>query len=113
MRSLILTLLSVLTLTTTVAAGAARGRTGGAEGVVICTGRGPVMVYPDATGAPAGPPELCPDGIIGLLSLSLVAPPEPPAPLRRAHLLVPPSEAGDVAFPVWIDGNARAPPLAA
>ena len=39
----------------------ARGSTGPAGQMVLCTGTGPVMVYVDENGAPTGPPVFCPD----------------------------------------------------
>jgi hypothetical protein len=45
----------------------ARGMPGPSGQIQICTGHGPVMVYVDETGAPSGPPVLCPDGALSLI----------------------------------------------
>ncbi|MEY8827365.1 hypothetical protein AB9K34_02935 [Sedimentitalea sp. XS_ASV28] len=45
----------------------ARGAPGPAGQIELCTGNGPVMVYVDDSGAPVGPPQLCPDFALSLL----------------------------------------------
>lgn len=46
----------------------ARGTTGPADQIALCTGTGPVMVYVDENGTPTGPPVLCPDFALNLLA---------------------------------------------
>jgi len=52
----------------------ARGSTGPAGQMMLCTGTGPVAVYVDETGAPVGPPAFCPD--CALTHLTAIATPD-------------------------------------
>ena len=45
----------------------ARGASGPAGEMVLCTGTGPVSVYVDENGAPTAPPQYCPDCALTLL----------------------------------------------
>lgn len=45
----------------------ARGASGPAGQIELCTGSGPVMVYVDEAGEPVGPPHICPDFALSLI----------------------------------------------
>lgn len=45
----------------------ARGASGPAGEMVLCTGTGPVTVFVDENGAPVKPPQYCPDCALTLL----------------------------------------------
>ena len=109
MRALGLISLAGLVLAANLAAGFVRGQADPAGQIVLCTGHGPVMVYVDETGAPAGPPVLCPDGIVALFDIATASPhlPAPDPVVRRLAPLNPPV-LGAVFVPV--EGKARSPP---
>lgn len=46
----------------------ARGTTGPAGQMVLCTGTGPVSILVDENGQPTGPPHYCPDCVLSLLN---------------------------------------------
>jgi len=77
-----LLLVAVMVLTSQSMA-TARGATGPAGQIVLCTGTGPVAVYVDDDGQPVGPPHLCPDCALHLLDV-LAAPDIAPAALLAA-----------------------------
>ncbi len=110
MRPLLLSLLAGLTLVTVLAAGVVRGRAGPSERLVICTGQGPVMVVLDENGAPVGPIELCPDGIMLLFGAVAVPPPPAPRIAGAVVLLAPAPERVAEAHAARPPGKARAPP---
>ena len=74
-----LLLVAVMVLTSQSMA-TARGATGPAGQIVLCTGTGPVAVYIDDDGQPVGPPHLCPDCALHLLD-AFAAPDIAPVPL--------------------------------
>ena len=81
-RYLALVLVAVMVLTSQSMA-TARGATGPAGQIVLCTGTGPVAVYVDDDGQPTGPPHICPDCALHLLD-AFAAPDIVPAPLLAA-----------------------------
>ncbi|MDU9004014.1 hypothetical protein [Sedimentitalea todarodis] len=64
----------------------ARGAPGPAGQVELCTGGGPVMVYLDETGAPVGPPHICPDFALSLI-LQVAEPEMRPQPVDAPYRL--------------------------
>lgn len=104
---LILALMLALTGQSLAIARAAPGPSGQ---MVLCTGSGPVMIYLDDTGAPAGPPVWCPDGALGLLDLAAL--PQPDAPARALRPLdLPWPGAAQARAHAPAAPRARAPPL--
>lgn len=87
-RYLALFLVAVMVLTSQSMA-VARGATGPAGQIVLCTGTGPLAVYVDDEGQPTGPPHICPDCALHLLD-AFAAPDIAPAPLavslRKARI---------------------------
>lgn len=81
-RYLALVLVAVMVLTSQSMA-VARGATGPAGQIVLCTGTGPVAVYVDDDGQPTGAPHICPDCALHLLD-AFAAPDIAPAPLVTA-----------------------------
>jgi len=77
--------------------------------MVLCTGKGPVVIYMDAEGQPTQAPHFCPDhalALLGSIPVTATAPPDgpdmgQPSPLRRSNSLI--------AAPVP-SHPARAPP---
>ncbi len=100
--------LSVLVLTS-VAAGVARGQADPVGQMVICSGHGPVMVHIDANGDPTGPPVLCPDGVLALLSAVAIAMPGAHPTQTVAHL-TPTAPRALVAHRARTERRARSPP---
>lgn len=90
----------------------ARGAGGPSGTLELCTGTGPVMVYLDENGAPIGPPFICPDWALTLLSH--VATPDTvsnlPGGWRKITLLQDDVAIGDRCRP---HRSARGPPAAA
>ena len=76
-------LLAAVMVLTSQSMAVARGGTGPAGQIVLCTGTGPVAVYVDDDGQPTGPPHLCPDCALHLLD-AFAAPDIAPAPLVAA-----------------------------
>ncbi|MCF6233328.1 MAG: hypothetical protein L3J36_09575 [Rhodobacteraceae bacterium] len=62
----------MLVLTSQVMA-VARGASGPAGQMVLCTGTGSAVIYVDQNGAPTGPPVYCP--VCALVDLATIAPP--------------------------------------
>lgn len=89
----------------------ARGATGPAGQMVLCTGTGPVSVLVDENGQPTGPPHYCPDCVLSLLDAAV--PYVPAAAIVR-------SAAAELAWPPAVEtlspaallrAHARAPPV--
>lgn len=49
---------------------AARGLSGPATEIILCTGTGPVAIWVDDTGAPTGAPHICPDCALSLFDMA-------------------------------------------
>ncbi|WP_366915002.1 DUF2946 family protein [Antarcticimicrobium sp.] len=109
-RYLALLLVAVMVLTSQSMA-VARGATGPAGQIVLCTGTGPIAVHVDEDGQPTGPPHICPDCALHLLD-ALSAPDVAPVPLavtlRRTQIsaATPPAESRSRV------ASARDPPAA-
>lgn len=71
MRQLVLTLprllLVLLLILTGQSMAVARGASGPAGQMILCTGTGPVQVFVDEEGQPTAPPRYCPDCALTLL----------------------------------------------
>ena len=69
MRHAALSLILALSLALTGQAMAvARGEAAAVGQMVLCTGTGQVMVHVDAQGRPTGPPVICPDAALAMLT---------------------------------------------
>lgn len=80
LRSYLAVLLVAVMALTSQSMAVARGATGPAGQMVLCTGTGPVAVYVDEDGQPTDPPHICPDCALHLLA-AVAAPDIAPAPL--------------------------------
>lgn len=74
MRASLAILLSLLLILLGQTAAVARAAPPGAGEMVVCSGSGPVTLRLDANGDPAGPPHVCPDCTMHLLSVVLPDP---------------------------------------
>ena len=91
-----LTLACVMTLTS-VALGTARGQAGPAGQMVLCSGKGVLVVYMDENGEPTGAPHYCPDAALSFVDAVVqaqTAASQPAMAIRlriagTTHLLVP------------------------
>lgn len=103
-------LLVVMVALTGQAMAVARGASGPTGQIELCTGSGPVMVYVDESGAPVGPPHICPDFALSLILV--VAEPDMPSHLMDAPRRLAPVRADlqntELPQPPMM---ARAPPL--
>ena len=63
--------MALILIMTSQAMAVARGTTGPAGQMVLCTGTGPALIYVDQNGTPTGPPVYCPD--CALADLTAVA----------------------------------------
>jgi len=87
----------------------ARGYSGPAGQVVLCTGTGPVAVYVDENGVPTGPPAFCPDCALNLL-VAVPLPEMVALPAIRKPVILPALVAQRQGVPVRTLAAARAPP---
>jgi len=102
--------LSVMLVFTSNSMAVARGMPGPDGQMLTCTGQGPVMISTDANGNPVGPPYICPDAALSLLTTALVTPESAgPAPQRFQKL-----RHAEVALDSGtrvVSAQARGPPL--
>lgn len=89
----------------------ARGATGPAGQMVLCSGTGPVVVYVDENGQPTGPPHICPDFALHLLA-AVASPDLAPLALDGARRIEPPRAASVNADSLTFRATARGPPAA-
>jgi len=66
-RTYLALVLALLLVLTGQSMAIARGASGPAGEMVLCTGTGPVLVYVDENGAPTKPSQYCPDCALSLL----------------------------------------------
>ena len=88
----------------------ARGTTGPAGSMVLCTGTGPITVLVDEQGQPIGPRHICPDCSLSLFSSLGPAQTLPARPGRWqavAFAITPRHSTGQIAP----HAQARAPPF--
>ncbi|TDE39546.1 hypothetical protein [Antarcticimicrobium sediminis] len=90
----------------------ARGATGPAGQIVLCTGTGPVAVYVDEDGQPIGRPHICPDCALHLLA-AIAAPDIQPVPLVTVARKQPFASCATHAESRALTASARDPPAAA
>jgi hypothetical protein len=65
------TFLALMLVLTSQAMAVARGTSGPAGQMVLCTGTGPTLIYVDQNGVPTGPAVYCPDcALAGLAALA-------------------------------------------
>ena len=89
----------------------ARGATGVAGQIVLCTGTGPVAVYVDEDGQPTGPPHICPDFALHFLE-AVAAPDIAPVPMATTVERAVFAPGAIRAETRTIIASARAPPAA-
>lgn len=88
----------------------ARGATGPAGSMVLCTGTGPITVLVDEQGQPIGPRHICPDCSLSLFSSlgPVQTLPARPGRWQAVAFVIPPRHSTGQITP---HAQARAPPF--
>ncbi len=89
-----------------------QGSGGPAGHMVLCTGAGLVTIHLDENGNPTGPPVLCPDCVLKLLT-ALVLPTVPAVPTAAPPVILPVRAAPVQMARAHARAMARAPPRVA
>lgn len=87
----------------------ARGATGPAGQIVLCSGSGPVVIDVDENGQPTGRTHICPDCALHLLT-AVVPPDLAILPLSTATRIIPVRAAKANADSLTFRATARGPP---
>jgi len=88
----------------------ARGQSGAAGSIVLCTGTGPISVLVDGDGQPIGPVHICPDCALSLFAAVASERPSLCLPLVAFAATPPPPPATATPFQLPRRPRARAPP---